>query len=69
MVQHSIEQRVEALELKLANVEREVRDARGTSTKDWRLTIGAFTDDEDMKDIMGEAMRLREDDGRVYRRG
>ena len=29
-------------------------------TKDWRQTIGAFTDDEGMKEILREAIRLRE---------
>lgn len=38
---------------------RLVKEGRG---KDWRRTIGAFTDDEGVKGIFQEAMRLREID-------
>ncbi len=35
--------------------------------KDWRRTIGAFTDDEGMKEILREAIRFRELDRKKAR--
>jgi hypothetical protein len=35
--------------------------------KDWRRTIGAFTDNEGVKDLLHDAMRLREEDRRKTR--
>jgi len=35
--------------------------------KDWRRTIGAFTDDEGMKRILRDALRLREADRKKAR--
>jgi len=36
-------------------------------TKDWHRTIGAFTDDEGLKQILREAIRLRELDRKKAR--
>jgi len=58
-----LEERVERLESQVAQLQGELRSVR-TREKDWRRTIGAFTDDVGMQDILREAMRLREADRR-----
>jgi hypothetical protein len=58
------------LESELAALRQEVLAARQNGGKDWRRTIGAFTDDEGMKEILAEAMKFRDQDrkkGRVKR--
>ena len=60
----TIEQRVAALEQELGKLKsRQGRD------KDWRRTIGVFTDQPEMKELFAEAMKLREADRRKMRRG
>ncbi|MCI0361736.1 MAG: hypothetical protein L0211_24895 [Planctomycetaceae bacterium] len=61
MSARTIQQRVAHLEARVAELQEEVRAAR-LSAKDWRRTIGAFTDDAGMQAILQEAMRLREAD-------
>jgi hypothetical protein len=42
---------------------------RKKRTKNWRPTIGIFTDDEGMKQLFAEALRIREKDRqRAHRR-
>jgi hypothetical protein len=42
---------------------------RDERAKDWRRTIGMFTDNPGMKELFAEAMRLREADrGKARRR-
>ena len=65
----TLERRVKALELQVARLEDELKSVHGWKTKDWRRTIGAFTDDEGMKEILREAMRLRELDRKKARSG
>jgi hypothetical protein len=60
----SIEQRVAALEKELAELKRQQRDGR---KKDWRRTIGMFTDNPGMKELFAEAMKLREANRRRMR--
>ena len=61
-----------SLELRVAALEHEVseRKARPGSgrVKDWRRTVGRFTDNPGMKELFAEAMRLREADRRKARR-
>jgi hypothetical protein len=52
----SLEQRVAALEQELA--ELKWRRRKG-GEKDWRRTIGMFTDNPGMKELFAEAMKLR----------
>jgi hypothetical protein len=61
----SLEQRVAALEHEVS--ELKARPANGR-VKDWRRTVGRFTDDPGMKEIFAEAMKLREADRRKARR-
>jgi hypothetical protein len=57
----TIEQRVAALEQELA----ELKAGRGNGrVKDWRRTIGQFTDKPEMKEHFAEAMKLRDADRR-----
>ena len=64
MIRPSLEKRVETLETQMA----ELRAARAGQPKDWRRTIGAFTDDAGMQEILKEAMRLREADRQKARK-
>jgi hypothetical protein len=61
----SLEQPVAALEHEVA--ELKARPANGR-VKDWRQTVGRFTDDPGMKKIFAEALKLRDADRRKARR-
>lgn len=61
----TIEQRVAVLEQELA--ELKVRRGNG-HVKDWRRTVGMFTDNPGMKELFAEAIKLREADRRKARR-
>ncbi len=65
MPSQSLTKRVAALERQIAELKSQRDDAR---TKDWRRTIGIFTDNLEMKDLFAEAMKLREADRRKARR-
>jgi predicted nucleic acid-binding Zn-ribbon protein len=58
----TLEERVEALESRVAQLQDELRSTRRGKRKDWRRTIGAFTDHEGVKGILRDAMHLREAD-------
>ncbi len=62
----SLEQRVAVLERELS----ELKAQRGSGqVKDWRRTVGMFTDNPGMKELFAEAMKLREADrGKARRR-
>ncbi len=64
MIRPNLEKRVESLEAQVA----ELRAARANAPKDWRRTIGVFTDDPGMQEILKEAMRLRESDRKKARK-
>jgi hypothetical protein len=62
-----------AIEQRVAVLEREVsalKSQRGNGhVKDWRRTVGMFTDNPGMQELFAEAMKLRESDrGKVRRR-
>jgi hypothetical protein len=65
--QPSLEERVAALEREVA--ELRAWSANGSFPKDWRRTVGMFTDDPGMQRLFAEAMRLREADRARARRG
>lgn len=67
MIRLSLEKRVEKLESQVAELQTELRRAKGKPGKDWRRTIGAFTNDDGMKELLLEAMRLREADRKKAR--
>jgi predicted nucleic acid-binding Zn-ribbon protein len=58
----TLEQRVAELESQVTQMLGELRSTKERAGKDWRRTIGAFTDDEGVKELLQEAMRLREED-------
>jgi hypothetical protein len=60
-----LEQRVAALEEELAGLKSRRRNGR---TKDWRRTVGIFTDNPGMKQLFAEANKLREADRNKARR-
>jgi hypothetical protein len=62
----SLEQRVAALERELA--ELKARPDNGP-VKDWRRTIGVFTDNTGMKELFAAALKLREADRWKARHG
>lgn len=66
MARPSLEQRVEELESRVVELQAQLRAAQQPA-KDWRRTIGAFTDDAGMQEILQGAMRLREKDRSMTR--
>jgi hypothetical protein len=61
----TIKQRVAVLEQELS----ELKLLRGNGhVKDWRRTVGMFTNNPGMKSLFAEAMKLREADRRKARR-
>jgi len=67
MTRLTIERRVKSLELQVAQLQDKLQSAKNGKTKDWRRTIGAFTDDDKLKEILRESMRLRESDRKKAR--
>jgi hypothetical protein len=67
MRQSSLAGRVKALESRVAELAESLPSAQAQREKDWRRTIGAFTDDEGLKEILQEALRLREIDRKKTR--
>jgi len=65
MANASLEQRVKNLETQVDELQGQLRAVR--KVKDWRRTIGAFTNDEGMQQILRDAMRLREADRKKVR--
>jgi hypothetical protein len=61
----SLEQRVAALEEQMANLR--ATQANGLRTKDWRRTVGMFTDSPQMQELFAEAQKLREADRKKTR--
>jgi hypothetical protein len=61
----SLEQRVERLEQIVQELRSESRG--GPRRRDWRATIGAFSEDPVAKEIIDEALQLRESERRQSR--
>lgn len=61
----TLEERVAVLEQELAGLKS--RQAKGRE-KDWRRTVGMFTDNPGMKELFAEAMKLRDADRKQARR-
>lgn len=53
----SLQQRIAVLEKDVAELKRTA--VNGAPVKDWRRTIGMFTDDPDMLKILAEALKIR----------
>ena len=69
MPSSSLEERVALLEQEFSVLKsRQDAGRQAGRQKDWRRTIGMFTDNAEMKDLFAEAMKLREADRRRARR-
>ena len=66
MPQLSLEQRVAALEQRMA--EMQAGPAKGPGKHDWRQTVGIFTDNPGMLELFADAMAIREADRQKARR-
>jgi len=62
-----LEKRVAQLELQVAKLQSELSTSPPKNGKDWRRTIGMFTDDPGMTEIFEEARKIREADRRKTR--
>jgi hypothetical protein len=63
----SLEQRVATLERQMAVVVGLA--GNGLRKKDWRRTVGMFTDDPEMQELFSEALQIREADRKKARAG
>lgn len=54
----SLEQRIAALEKEVADL-KDLQPQNGVPKKDWRRTIGIFTDNPGMLELFDEAMKIR----------
>jgi len=61
MIGTSVKSRLDNLESQVSSLQEQLHLIRRGS-KDWRRTIGAFTDDDGMQELLKEAMRLRDED-------
>lgn len=59
MSQNGFAARIDALEKEVAELRAELARLQ---PRDWRSTIGMFSGDEVMKEIMAEALKIREKD-------
>jgi hypothetical protein len=66
MSRQTVEERLSTLESHVAELQAVVREVKRPG-KDWRKTIGAFTDDPGMQQILKDAMRLRDEDRKKAR--
>lgn len=66
MASPTLEQRIALLEAEVEKLRAEMRAAK-VGQKDWRRTIGAFTGDEGMQQLLQDAMQLREADRKSAR--
>jgi len=66
MANSVLEVRMERLETQMHELQVELQAVKGAG-KDWRRTIGIFTDDEGMKSVFQEALKLREADRKKAR--
>jgi hypothetical protein len=64
----TIAERVERLEAEVANLRELLLAATSDAGKRWQRTIGAFTDDPGMQQILKDAMKLREADRKKTKR-
>ena len=58
----SLKDRVESLEIEVAALREAIHARDDPNSENWQKTIGAFTDDEGMQQILRDVMQLREAD-------
>jgi hypothetical protein len=64
MKRQTLEERVAALEQEMTELRAAITN--GVRPKDWRRTIGMFTDDPEMLRIFEEALKYREADRKKF---
>jgi len=64
MSQATLEERVTRLEKRLDELAQERQANAHSPRKDWRRTVGMFKGDPIMKEIIDEALRMREEERR-----
>jgi hypothetical protein len=69
MSQHTLEERVAALEKEVARISSQVRPAGEPGRDDWKSVVGMFANDPIMKEIQEEGRKIRESDRRRARKG
>ena len=62
----SLEERLSALEQEVADLK--AQRPQEAAKKDWRRTVGMFTDNPGVQEIFDEALKLREGDRKKARR-
>jgi CHASE3 domain sensor protein len=60
MYMPSLKDRVESLEIEVAALRDAIHVRENGDSKNWQRTIGAFTGDDGMQQILRDAMQLRE---------
>ena len=63
----TLEERVARLEQRLDELVQGSSAIQSPLRKDWRRTVGMFKDDPIMKEIIDEALRMREEERRQAR--
>jgi hypothetical protein len=66
MRQSTVEKRLSNLETRLSELDRIVKEP--AQAKDWRRSIGSFTDDPAMQAVLDDAQRIRSADRARARR-
>lgn len=66
MVQSALESRLARLETQVQELQSQLQAVK-SGGKDWRRTIGMFTDDEGMKSVFQAALKLRQADRKKTR--
>jgi hypothetical protein len=67
MYMPTLKDRVENLEIQVAALRDVIHARQDRNSKNWQGTIGAFTDDDGMQQILRDAMQLREADRKKAR--
>lgn len=67
MSRATLEERVARLEKRLDELVQEKSILNAPARKDWRRTVGMFKGDAIMKEIVDEALRMREEERREAR--
>lgn len=65
MARKSIEERIATLESQMQAIRDRLAHREG---KNWRQSIGAFTDDDGMLQLLRDAMKLRDADRKAARK-
>ena len=68
MSRQDLGKRMAALELRVAELQEEVRSARPAKQKDWRRAVEKYAGDEDLQGVFAEAMKLRDADRKRARK-